>query len=216
MISDRWLFIGDSIFASVYETPPCVPDAKRLVANQISQMVDISIINLSAPGNRMVSAGSPDFGLDANLNLLNYMRGTYLYKGIICQLGHNDATTPGVTPDAFIAAYRKLPVYCKANGIAFVCLPILPCAQDAAPINHGGSLLTVQQFRQWQVNVTAEQATGSAANTIKSIYTGSFGLEENDFFDGTHMRGSGHEKVAAGIVSQMQAFGFWPPSNAVV
>lgn len=210
MLSDRWLFLGDSIPVSVYEPAQYVPDPKRLVTNQISQMVDISIINLSAPGNMIVNAGNPDFSLDANLNLLNYARGTYLYKGIICQLGHNDATAPGVTPAAFIAAYRKLPVYCKANGIPFVCLPILPCAEDAAPINHGGSLLTVQQFREWQVNVTAEQATGAAASSIKSIYTGAFGLTPDDFFDGTHLRCTGHDKVAAGLVSQMRAFGFWP------
>lgn len=216
-VNSRWVILGDSIQSLVYEASPAVPDATKLTASQIPSLANVSVLNVSAPGNTLANAGGTagDFSVDANLNVLNLLRGTLLPDGVICFLGTNDYANPSISGVAFIQAYTRLIQYCKSNGMKFVAVTPLWRYDEATAVQHVDGPRTLQDFRSWIVNVTAGEAV-NAPTTVKYIHYFDLGLTtgptSTDYFDGIHITGVGHGKVSAGLLAKMVEFGFWTAS----
>jgi len=113
----RYIYLGDSIATEA-------PEAKDLFENKISQLVDVNIHNLSAPGQYMTRIEDPNnpyltacpvTGVDQKA-ILGFMEGFFGIDGLIIALGGNDILS-GIDTQVFRHQYEDLVLYAKSIGL---------------------------------------------------------------------------------------------------
>lgn len=199
---ERWMLLGDSIQANVYIPGSNYGDNKHLTAALLSQALNISINNLSAPGARLTDGGLPGFGAASNLNAISMVRGSSPMNGIICTLGTNDWANVGTSAQSFLDAYRALITRCKSLGLIFVGMSPLNRQDGYMAVQKADGAFTLAQWQSLAIAVCQEQG-------VKWIQGDLAPLTALDLADGIHPNAGGHDKLAPWIITKMRSWGYW-------
>lgn len=198
---ERWILLGDSIQAAVYEAPGVTPQARYLTANRIPQKVNVSIQNVSTPGLTMAKNGTAWNAYD-NRNVMRLVDGYFGAKGIIITLGTNDWNNPTITTSMFHDHYKEVIKEAKAQGLQVVCVtPIWRSDKDKYKPSGDAS------YQLWTYQWVA--ATVCQNNGAKVIDGAEAPLKPSHFADGLHLNAGGHAVFSNWLIQQMQALGYW-------
>lgn len=198
---ERWVLLGDSIQAQVFEPSGIVPQAKLLTANRITQNLNVQIQNISSPGMSMAVNGT---GWDAysNRTALRLIDGFFGAKGIVITLGTNDWGTPSINTSMFFEQYKATVQYAKSLGLQVVCVsPIWRADQDQYKASGSDS------YQLWVYRWVVQEACTQGGGIYVDGSTAP--LLPEHFADGLHLNGAGHGVFSSWLTSKMKALGFW-------
>lgn len=208
-LSRRIIILGDSNACGPY-TDVGEADAAEAWPLKLQQSTGKTVINLSAPGNRISPGSVPNVSVVANAGTLNFMRGVDCYQIAIIQAGTNDYqasdvrvyTPSSVQPRHFHIDYRFLLAYLNSNNVKTLCLPPLWRADEATAYPHPDGAWPLSTWRSWISDFAYEYGAAFLPHD-------SMGLTPADFIsDGLHLNADGCGKVAAGVHAKLSQLGW--------
>jgi len=199
--NDRWLLWGDSIHTYAFESDGTFGNPGKLLASRAPSVVNVSIQNLSAGGNRACSGGHPGVGMEDHLATINGVLGGGNPQGILIALGTNDWASPAVSGIKFVQAYRKIVQHCAA-GMKVVCVSPIWRHDYGKKNQKEDGAWALADYQDWVTSVAQEQG-------VQWIDSKLADLKPSHFADGVHLNGSGHIAVGDFIIKQMCELGHW-------
>jgi hypothetical protein len=205
----RIIVLGDSNACGPYDDVG-EPDARRAWPYQLQQLTDKTVINLSAPGNRISQGQVPTASAYSNAETLNFMRGVDCYQIAIVQAGTNDFqaadvrvyTATPTQPRHFHIDYRFLLSYLQSNKVRTLCIPPLWRGDEATSYPHPDGAWPLQTWRSWISDFAAQYGASYLSHSA-------FGLTPADFVaDQILLNADGCDKLAAGINAKLIALGW--------
>lgn len=207
MAQQRWILMGDSIQSLVVEdnNPSVTPQAKNLAANLIPQLTNVSIQNVSAPGNRVNDIGAVGFGAVNYLNVINLISGLFGAQGFILTLGTNDWSN-GADTTNWANNVRAIVDRAKSLNLKVVLL---------SPIWRSDQQNSINGHQLWEYAYMMQ--TIAAEKGVTFINGFDFGAQYGEpalYGDATgqprvHLNTQGHSRFASFLVQRMQALGYW-------
>lgn len=199
--TERWILLGDSIQASVFEAPgPVNVGCQDLMAVNLAKNTGAVIQNLSWGGSRVTDGGWAGFGWASNAPTIQRVSGPNAAKGVLITLGVNDWGEPSVSGIGFITACRNLIRACKAAGLKVVWLSPIWNVNGGTPQVKGDGSWTLAQWCSFIANVCFEEGAGHISGL-------SAPLTPAHFADGTHLNASGHVALEPYVRQQLNTLG---------
>jgi lysophospholipase L1-like esterase len=211
-----WIILGDSIMSGVSNSTINGPDgkAKDLAANIVMNSRNISIRNLSSPGNTIGSKDHTGFGdVLATSAALNMVGGYWTaFDGIIIQAGTNDFGRDLHWAET-VHSLRNIMGYSRAmHKKVMIMEPIWRFNQDQP--NKKGFTLDTYRFFMYLVCVQenpdicryADRTLSGLADANSRKY---FGANEQASSLELHLNAEGQKKYAEWIMSSASKFGFF-------
>jgi Lysophospholipase L1 and related esterases len=211
-LASRWIWVGDSIDAGVYSDSG-VGDACRLTVAQLPHLVNVSINNLSSPGQRITEGGQPGFGASVNKNAIGTVSGYSGASGVIITLGTNDYANPSTGMIEFIDQYKSLIRYVRETLLLpVVVVTPLNRADGATYISHGdGPWRNLADFTYFIQMLCYEEKPPLRPGPFLTVFKGSeCPLQPCHYVaDGIHLNADGHDVKTKWMISKMQSVGYW-------
>jgi lysophospholipase L1-like esterase len=208
ILPDRALILGDSISCGVYEDVG-PGDQSKLWVNRLPAKTDISISNLSSPGQRITSGGQAGFGIAANLNAISTVSGYSGAKWVIITAGTNDTANYGTGLVDYIESYRRVIQHCRSLGMIVVVISPIWRGDIALTKPHVDGNFSFEAFRFYGEMVAYEEKAKSGPAV--HVFTGLNAPlhPEHYLTDQIHLNGRGQVVFGDWIIEQMQSVGYW-------
>lgn len=199
---ERWILLGDSIHAAVYEAPgPARIPGVNLTAVNLAKNTGSTIHNLSWGGARASDGNDPGMGWVSNFNTIMRVSGPNPATGLIIALGTNDWASPAVSGSEFIASYRGLVRTAIVKGFKVVGITPLWRVDGANGAQKADGVWNIVEWGSFISDICAQEGG-------KSIRGYTAPLSPSHFADGLHPNEAGHLALEPYIRQQMQGFGY--------
>lgn len=193
----RAIIAGDSIMTYDYENSLDKSLAKNLTSSLLPILVNCSVCNFSAAGQRMSSGGIAGFGLTAQKQALRYLMGSLKADILILTLGVNDWGAPEVGVQEFLADYKEFIRFAKEDlGMEVVVSLPLWNHEECIEKPHTDGQYTLVQWRFY----IAQLGYLGGAHVFNSNL---IGLLPEHFADGLHMNSQGHGIYTNALVDKL-------------
>lgn len=199
---ERWIWLGDSIHAAVYEAPGPVraPGANLTVVN-LAKNTGAVIHNLSWGGARAADGNDPNMGWVSNFNTIMRVSGPSPATGLVITLGTNDWASPAVSGAEFVASYRGLVRAAVVKGLKVVGVTPLWRADGAAGVTKADGVWNIVEWGSFVANICSQEG----AKFIRGYQAP---LVPTHFADGLHLNEAGHLALEPYLRQEMQAHGY--------
>lgn len=199
----RWVILGDSIMTVTLGDG----EAKDLATNQIPQLTNVTIHNVSRGGGRVSTSA---WGvIDYYPSIQAWLGGAWSSQldGVIITLGTNDWAAEQTRLSEFLSDYATIVQAAVSRGIEVVCVSPLLRADESRRRRPPGQWngADLQTWRTW-IHLVCDNRGGQALSGTWLIPSPT----SKWMPDGLHLNAQGHAEFARSLVDWMRFLGYWP------